>query len=163
MPSQAFLRGATNAIATVGEVHRRLQTDSSGNALVENEPTRVGDIGVGTLVFLIINIMYIGICCLGSMMARPGCMYFWGTTFYVTIMVFLFEATRTPRWVSEEEVLDDSDEYFNSRLFLLIFFSCFSGWNCCFYIALHLTPSVVGRVPEEAEQGSAFIKARAFF
>jgi hypothetical protein len=172
MDAHTFLRGASIVLtgstviskeAADDYMHRSLQVDSQGNPLVENEPTRIGDIGVGTLVFLIINIAYIGLCCFGSMINSPGCLYFWGTFFYTIVMIFLFEATRTSRWVTEEEVLSETDPYFNSRLFLMLFFIWCSCWTCCFWTYWHLTPSVVGKVPENAAEENGFIKPRPMF
>ena len=52
-----MLRGSLMAVEAMS---RQLQTDSQGNPLQENAPTRVGDIGVGTFVLLLVCIIYIG-------------------------------------------------------------------------------------------------------
>jgi len=197
------------------DYHRFLITgvDSEGNPLEERPATRIGDIGVGTIVFLLINICYIGVCCFGSMIAKPGCLYvskseranfsfdkrsarsrrayrvgdanscaskhlyspctlltlalslryFWGTFFYVIVIVFLFEATRTSRWVTEEEVLNETDPYFNSRLFMMLFFIWCSCWTCCYWTMAHLAPQVQGKAPEDASEQEGFTRSRPMF
>jgi len=108
---------------------RALQTDANGNILTENPTTRVGEVGVGTFILLLLVIVYIGICCFGSMMKRPGWLYCWSTFFTSIIMIFLFEAQRTDRYIQEEETVTDVDEYFNFRLFTLILMIWTSFWT----------------------------------
>mmetsp|Transcript_18125 Transcript_18125/g.33674 ORF Transcript_18125/g.33674 Transcript_18125/m.33674 type:complete len:178 (+) Transcript_18125:211-744(+) len=148
---------------TVEIMHRHLQTDSQGNPLQENEATRIGDIGVGTFVLLLVVIIYIGICCFGSMIKRPGWLYCWSTFFATIIIVFLFYAQRTSRWVTEEETVQDVDDLFNARLFLGIFLIWCTFWTCCAYTYWHLTAPVVAQDIELNSQESAFVKSRPLF
>ncbi|GMH56814.1 hypothetical protein TrLO_g11277 [Triparma laevis f. longispina] len=148
---------------TVEIMHRHLQTDSQGNPLQENEETRIGDIGVGTFVLLIVVLTYIAICCFGSMIKRPGWLYCWSTFFATIIIVFLFCAQRTSRWVTEEETVQDVDDLFNARLFLGIFLIWSTFWTCCAYTYWHLTPNVQAADLELNSQESAFVKARPLF
>ncbi|GMH52797.1 hypothetical protein TrRE_jg13573 [Triparma retinervis] len=102
---------------------RFLATDANGNVLQENPTTRVGEVGVGTFIILFLVFIYVGVCCFGSMIKKPGFLYCQSTFWIATIIIFLFEAQRTDRFIQEEEQVDEVDEYFNARLFLLILLS----------------------------------------
>lgn len=164
--TNVFLRGSAYAAAPPIEneyyFQRSLQTDSNGNPLKENAPTRVGQIGVGTFVLILVVTIYIGICCFGSMMKRPGWLYVWSTIFTSTVIIFLFEAQRTDRYIQEEEVLSETDPYFNMRLFLLIFLIWTSIWTCCIWVYWYLSPSVQPQDVDIQSHESAFVKARPF-
>ena len=126
------LRGVGGGVEGEGEdpYTRFLATDANGNVLEENPTTRIGEVGVGTFIILFLLIAYVGICCFGSMMKKPGLLYCQSTFWFATIIIFLFQAQRTDRYIQEEEQVDEVDEYFNARLFLLIMLimTSFCSW-----------------------------------
>ncbi len=143
--------------------HRALQVDAQGNPLEENPESRVFDIGWGTFILLLVAIIYLGICCYGSMVKNPHYLYCWSTFFASVIVTFLFTAQRTSRWKSDEETVDDTDPYFNARLFLMIFFIWVSCWTCCAITYLHLTADVKPGETESMSEMSTFVSSRAVF
>ena len=165
--THAYLRGASLLLGASSSpsspLSRSLQLDSQGNPLEENDPTRIGDMGVGTIVFLIINILYICCCCYGSMVEKPCGLYLVVTILYSIVMIFLFQATRTSRYVEEEETLDETAAYYSSRLFIMLFFAFCSCWTCCMWTKWHLTPRLVGKVPEDSTDENGFVKSRPMF
>eukprot|EP00520_Triparma_pacifica_P016782 CAMPEP_0118666390 /NCGR_PEP_ID=MMETSP0785-20121206/19184_1 /TAXON_ID=91992 /ORGANISM="Bolidomonas pacifica, Strain CCMP 1866" /LENGTH=152 /DNA_ID=CAMNT_0006560687 /DNA_START=232 /DNA_END=686 /DNA_ORIENTATION=+ len=138
----SYLRGEGEVVGGEAPYGRYLATDSKGNLLQENPPTRVGEIGVGTFVIICLIIIYIGICCFGSIVKKPGFLYCMSTFTSAVIVVFLFEAQRTDRFIQEEETIDETDQYFNVRLFLLILLITTSCLTCCGWVSWILSPSV---------------------
>jgi len=98
----------------------------------------------------------------GSLLKKPGFLYCWSTFFFGSIVIFLFNATRTSRWKIEEDVVDEKDTLFNVRLGLGVFFCLCCCCSCCFYTSWHLAKPLQTR-DLELQQTDDFVKSRPMF
>ena len=125
---------------------------------------RIGSIGIGTFLLIFFGILYILVCCFGSLLKKPGFLYCWSTIFFATLVIFLFTATRSPREKPANDVNDDKDQLYNVRLFLGISLCLCCCWSCCFYTQAHLArPFEVKGVEVEMGEQEAFTKSRPMF
>ena len=137
-----MLRGALTVAEAAARELQVNGVDANGEPLIENPTYRIGGIGVGTVTLVTVFILYCLICCAGSFVKNPFCMYCWATFFTVCIVTFLFFAERTTKYKQTEEVVNDTDEHFNERLFLGLWLGWCSLLTICGFMTHFVSQQV---------------------
>ena len=85
-----------------------MEPSEPGNDLrVPVEPTRIGEVGVGSFLLLAGAIVYLLCCFVGSTFLRGPVRFqliLFATTIYGSLIIFLSNAKRRSRWAVPDEV-----------------------------------------------------------
>ena len=130
--------------------------ESINDLRIPVEPTRIGEIGVGSFLILAGGILYLLSCVVGtSFLKNPARfqLHLLSTVIYGTLILFLANAKRRSRWTIPDEVVSDVDNLWLIHILVgtTIAIGCILGLLAVFHLD-YSVPVVAKEIESEKDR-----------